>query len=1254
MKKSFERSLVALALGLCICLVAMLTGAPVSAQSTFGSLSGTVTDSSGSAIPDAQVVLTNLATSASQTLTTGGDGLYNFVNLNPGDYRLDVQKDGFKHFRREPVTIQVQQSFRIDPALEVGSVTQTVEVTGETPLLTPTTSTLGQVIEERATNEIPLNGRNVFNLITLSPGAIAQGGAGGTPVGQNPFSWGNYQVAGSFGNQSAEYLDGQPLNIGYINLPIIIPTQDSIAEFKVQYNNLGAEWGKFSGGIVNFSTKGGSNDYHGEAYEYLRNKVLNATPYNFGAISNGALSPTPTAGVNPPYVQNQYGGNFGGHIIKDKTFFFVSWEQFRLRQGGNPLTSTVPTPAELGGDFSVLCPGGFTGPGDTCPAANGIQLYDPYTSTAANPARTPYPGNQIPTAELSHAASVLAAKVYPTTGLLPGDPTNGENNFVANTSQGGNTNQVITRIDQNINSTTRLFGRFGYYGLTDLPTDPYGTGFCQDRCSELYHSKVLAIDLNHQFSATTIFDFNVAASRFVYARAPINSSYDLTQLGWPSSYNDVPAALRTPPTPAFTFPGDVGISQGAGSAIGDHNSQYNFSPQMTLIRGKHTIQFGAQVEVGYDNYFQTNIGTGGFAFNGNWTTINPTLPPGQTGFAIADFVLGLADNQGHFVNQTEGVAQVPAQTAGKQDYRAFFVADTWRLTSKLTLNLGLRYELQGTWSERFDGLSYWDPKATNATVTGCDGTAGSACTGDVFAVETGRNHTRNNLPLDKKAFSPRIGAAYSLDQKTVIRAGYGIFYVPNFVSFGLNPDNDVLSLATTAFTATTTGFVGAPASTLDASNCSATGPTFAQFTCATPGPFGADGIILAPGRNAQPSVSSFVAKNGNPTVAPFFNPKYAYVQQYNLDVQRQLPYGIFVDVAYAGSHGVNLAQYSTNIDQIPDSFLPTAQAQYDPTLTNPLQNVTIAQQIVNPLAGGGNATIDSTAPHSNGLITAGQLDRPYPQYQGLSLAGQGGYGSSYNSLQATVTKKFQGGGTLLAAYTNAKLLTNTDSLTSWLEGSTGGVGQIQDYNNPRGERSLSSQDVSQRLVISYVYDLPFGHGQKYMGDSTGVVNKLVSGWGVDGITTFQKGFPLKFTYAGTTALEGLGLGISNIRPSVIAGCDKSSPAGGKIAKLGEAFNTGCFETPPQFGYGTEARVDPSLRASGINNWDLAIFKRTQFGPDDKLGLEFRTEFFNAFNRTQFGFPGTSFLDSPTANSFGQITSQQNNPRLIQFGLKFAF
>src|SRR5580693_4847758 len=336
MNKSANRFPFVLAVGICICLAAMLMGSPLSAQSTFGSISGSVADASGSAVPDAQVTLTSAATSAKQNYTTGGDGLYSFVNLNPGEYRLDVEKAGFKHYKRESVVVQVQQAVRIDAVMEVGAVSQTVEVTAETPLLTPTDTSLGQVIDQRATNEIPLNGRNVFNLITLSPAAIAQGGSGGSQVGQNPFSWGNYQVGGSFGNESAEYLDGQPVNIGYINLPVLIPDQDAVAEFKVQYNNLGPEWGKFAGGVVNLSTKGGSNQFHGEAYEYLRNKVLNSRPF-FSA-------------TNPPYVQNQYGATVGGPVIKDKTFFFFAWDAYRQR-ASTVFTTTVPTVAERGGVF---------------------------------------------------------------------------------------------------------------------------------------------------------------------------------------------------------------------------------------------------------------------------------------------------------------------------------------------------------------------------------------------------------------------------------------------------------------------------------------------------------------------------------------------------------------------------------------------------------------------------------------------------------------------------------------------------------------------------------------------------------------------------------------------------------------------------------------------------------------------------------------------------------------------------------------
>jgi hypothetical protein len=1211
----------------------------LNAQSTYGSISGTVTDQSGAAVVDAPVTLTNVGTGEKRTENSGSDGHFTFVNLFPGQYRIDIEKQGFKHFAHPDITVQVQQDTHVDAPLTVGQVSETVEVTSQTPLLQTESSSLGQVVEQRKADELPLNGRNIFNLITVSPAAVAQGGSGGSPVGQNPFSWGNYQVGGSFANQGAQYLDGQPLNIGYINLPIVIPTQDSVGEFKVQYNNLGAEWGKFSGGVVNLSTKSGTNAWHGSAYEYFRNKVLNANEY-FNKQHQLASGEKNTA---PPWTQNQYGVQVGGPVIKDKTFFYVSWEQYRQRTG-SPFTTTVPAAGMLNGDFSSLCTApaveggaGGTFVGGLCSVTSG-RIYDPY-SVDASGNRTAYMNNQIPASEFSTATTVLWKKYFPAANL--GGVVN---NFLSAAPAGGNTNEFVARGDQNITGNTRLFGRFSYFGLTDLPVNPFGTGLCLDRCAEKYHSKLLVFGVNHVFTPTTILDVNFGATRFVYGRTPLLNGFDLTTLGWPATYNSPPSTMRTPPTPAFPFPSDVGKSQG-NSAIGDHNTQYNITPAFTLIRGKHTIQTGAQFEYGLDNYFQTNIASGAFAFGGNWTTSSNSLA--NTNFAFADFLLGLSQNSGSFVNQTEGVAQVPAQTKGLQVYRAFYADDTWHVTPKLTLNLGLRYELQGTWSDAYDRLSYWDPTVTNATATGCAG-AGTPCMGDAFLVKTGRNGSRNNIPMDKKAFSPRLGLAYALDSKTVIRAGYGIFYIPNYVSFGLNPDNDVVNLASTPLHATNDSFI-TPAAMLDGFGCGfGVSPSVFtprgknSFGCAQSGPFGNSGIIAPPGRNfaglATPNISSFVLANGSPTLAPYFgisghsNPKYGYVEQWNFDVQRQLPGGFFADVAYAGSHGVHLQQYSTNVNQLSDTLWSQAAA--------------LITQVQNNMKGNPNPSL------SGATVAAGQLERPYPQYNGLNLGGYGCCGSSYNSLQATVTRRFQGGGTLLVAYTNAKLMSNTDTLTSWLEGPTGGVPGVQDWNNLKGERSLSAQDVSQRLVISYVLDLPFGHGRRYLSSMSGFANGAVSGWGIDGITTFQRGFPLKISYANQTPLEKANLGVSNIRPNVVPGCSRKGSR-----TLSQWFNTSCFAAPPDWGAGTESRVDPVLRGPGINNWDFALFKRTNIG--ERVGVEFRTEFFNIFNHPYFSMPGTGFAGSATANGFGQITSTiqggvASPERLIQFALKVVF
>jgi hypothetical protein len=1212
MKKLHFGYVLAFGLALCFCVTSIFSP-PLSAQTTYGAIAGAVTDPSGAAIADAQVSLTNLGTAEKRSQASGPDGLYDFVNLIPGRYRIDAEKTGFKRIARPEIVVEVGQSARIDLTMQVGEVTQTVEVSGETPQLQLETSSLGQVVEERKANELPLNGRNVFNLISLAPSVVPQGSAGGTPVGVNPFGWGNYQVNGSFGNESAEYLDGQPLNIGYINLPVVIPTQDSIQEFKVQTSNLGADWGKFSGGVINLSTKSGTNSLHGAAYEYLRNKVLDANDFFLNKNGN----------KRPPFTQNQFGANAGGPIVvphvydgRDKTFWFFSWEGFRLRTG-TAFTTTVPTPAEEAGNFSAIATpikdpcGGTVAAAVACPG---------YTGPA-----TTFAGNQIPTARLN-PTSLALLKYFPAANSsgAPGPDGTTINNYTTATSGGGNQNQVVGRLDQNLGTNQHIFFRYTYWNVLDLPVDPLGTGLCADRCSEKYYSHAAAVGYNYTLTPSTILGVNASLSRFGYNRAPINTGFDLTSIGWPAQYNAaVPSIARTPPTPCvLNFADNIMCTQGQ-SFIQDRNTQINFTPSVTLVRGRHTLKLGFQLEVGRDNYAQTNVASGAFAFCGS----------GQacfTGFSFADFLLGYADNPSNVENHFFGQAVVPALVAGQQIYKGFYADDTYRVTNKLTLNLGLRYDLQGPWSERFNRLSYFDPSAQNwlsnpsstAGLANVPGLAGVR--GDVFLVKPNGG---NSIPLDKTNISPRVGFAYSVDPKTVVRGGYGIFFIPNYVSFGLNPNNDLVNDATTSYNGTINGTV--PINTINTPFLPSIVPPVGR-TLGTQG--------------TQQYATQVVQ---NPTVANLANHPAGYVQQWNLNFQRDLPGRFFVSAAYVGSKGTHLESYSQQINQIGDNFLSQAAtqcaAQTAVTGTRcDATGVTVLQSVTNPF-------FDPTTGTAYALGTAttnvGQLDRPYPQYTGLSLAGQGSYDSTYHSLQLTVERRFASAGSLLVAYTNSKLISDTDTLTNWLET---GAGAIQDNNNLKGERSLSSQDVPQRLVISYVLDLPFGHGRRYLSGASGIMDKVVGGWGVDGVTIFQSGFPLVITNSNPNFATLFGGGS---RPNVVQGCKTSSPMSGS-AKLGEWFNTGCFSAPADFTFGNEPRTDSTLRSDGVRNFDFSLFKRTRFGPDERMGLEFRTEFFNLFNRTQFAPPNTSFGSA----TFGQVTSTYpgTNPRLIQFGLKFVF
>ena len=740
------------------------------AQSTYGTLTGAVLDAAGAVVPGAAVTLTNTGTEEKQTQKTGDTGLYSFVNLNPGQYRLAVEKTGFKHVDRENVVIQVQQTTRLDITLPVGGASETVTVTSDVPLLQVETSSLGQVVEERNADELPLNGRNVFSLVEVAPSVVMQGQAGATATGQNPFSWGNFQIGGAFANQSAEYLDGQPLNIGYINLPILIPTQDSVGEFKVQTNDIGPEWGKVAGGVLNLSTKSGSNNFHGEAYEYIRNKVLNANDFFSNDPNLHIVNGVPTKLARPPWIQNQFGGNAGGRIFKDKTFFFYSYEGFRLRSSA-PWTSTVPTADVVsaiknGQDVNLsglLTANELTQIVDPCgdmlqttptPGSGGLGVGGCASGTTTNSA-VPFANNTIPAARINQTAKALI-------DLWPA-PTNSEqlNNYTSSYALGGNQNQNIVRIDHKINDAQHLFGRFSQWNNLNQPEDPLGTGLCLDRCTETMTSKGVALGYNYVFTPNIIGNLDISATRFNYLRTPKNSGFDFTTIGWNPAFNtEVESSERTPPTLGVLGESDNVMSTQGQSYIVDHDTQYWISPTLTLVRGRHTIQVGYQDEITLDNYAQSNIISGYLGFDGTYT--------GNPGFGFADYLLGWATNPEQVGNHFYGTAVIPNLVAGKQKLLAGFASDTFHTTSKLTLNLGLRYEYQSPWSERHNRQSYFDPTAVDPLASQEVGTLNgptSAVLGAVRLVASSTRSSRYNLDENRIGIAPRIGFAYSFNPK---------------------------------------------------------------------------------------------------------------------------------------------------------------------------------------------------------------------------------------------------------------------------------------------------------------------------------------------------------------------------------------------------------------------------------------------------------------------------------------------------------
>jgi hypothetical protein len=1163
-------------------LICCYLTAPIFGQTFYGSIVGTVTDQSQAVVAGANVTLTNTGTAEVRTEQTDTNGNYQFVNLVPGVYRVDIDNPGFKHLTHDQVQVQVQAAVRVNAALEVGDVGQKVEVSGQAGLLQTETSSLSQVVEGRTVQEMPLNGRNVMNLVALVPGVIAQGGASGTPTGQNISAWGNYQIGGGFGNQSAAFLDGAPLNTAYNNAVDLVPTQDSIQEFRVQTNNLGPEFSRFAGGVINMTTKSGTNEFHGTGYEFLRNKVLNSNTFFNNRSGIGT----------PAFTQNQFGADVGGPVIKDKTFFFVSYEGFRLRQGDSILTS-VPTAAFRAGDFSNLR------------SSSGalIPIYDPLTTcgyynngacaTGQTTLRTPFPNNMIPVSRFDPTAQIL--KNLWALPNLPGNQYTDVNNYAINAPEGGNNDEFNGRFDQILSTKQRVFGRYTRWTDLNLPVDGYAAaqkaaGLPQTGTTVSWQPMQAVLGDTYTFTPNTVGDIRLSLLRFTYGSVPQSlgaPSADLTKYGWPASLNNTETWPQIPYPTVQNFT-DFGQEVTGTTA----NNVITFAPSITHIKGRHTIKAGIDLRVSQFNFGKSNQAGGVFNFDNIFTSANP-VTPGSTGYGFASFLLGFgATGELSGVTGSPNGLQTDALTASQFKYQGYYVSDTFQVAKKLTLNYGVRWDIPGAYTERYNRATILLPNAASPL----DQQTGLSTMGELGLVNTPQSPGGRGITVEHwKLFAPRVGIAYRLTDKTVIRTGYGIFFLPSDLYMSSAPWSSPVNMITTPWVSTlNSGYTP-------------------NATLSNPFP---NGLLQPPGRN--PDFQSLLY--GGSISSPLANQRYPYVQQWNFNIERQITDTLMVEAAYAGSRGVHIIAASGQLDQLPDQDL---------ALGTKLQ-----QQVPNPFYG-----LISTGTLANATVQEGQLLLPFPQYSSVSATTPSNRDSSYDALQMKMEKRFHGGGTVLVAYTWAKLLSDTDTVTSWLDP----TGTIQDYNNLRLERSLSGSDVPQHVVISYVNDLPIGKGHRLLGNVSGFSDKLVSGWGINGVTTFQRGTPLGIS----SATNITGAYNAGSRPNVNASCDKTI-SGSATSRLTEWFNTACFTATPAFTFGSEPRFDPTLRNEGIDNWDFAVFKNTSI--TERVRLQFRTEFFNIFNRVQFASPGLT----QGSSSFGIISSQSNSPRLIQFALRTSF
>jgi hypothetical protein len=1190
----------------------LLLGVSAAAQEFRGSINGRVTDASGGAVPGAEVTITNLATNTTTTTKTNESGEYTALYLTPGRYTVTVEAKGFKKLVRQNIEVRVGDKLALDLVLDVGEVQETVSVTSEAPLLQTNTASAGQVIDRRRISELPLSDGNPFVLSRLAPGITYTGDL----KFSRPFdNAGTSSVVTDGAPGRNEFtLDGTPnmASGGGLGRVAFVPPADAVQEFKVETANFDAQQGHTAGANINVTLKSGTNDFHGTVYEFVRNDVLSGNDFFINASPSSPKDENGKA-KRSALRYNRYGATVGGPILlprfgeggpallngRNRSFFFFAYEGLK-DVFPEPGQFTVPTLAERNGDLSALL-------------SQGIVIYDPLTARRRADGRierTPFPNNVIPQSRLSPIA-LNYLKFYP----LPNQPgdAQGRNNYISPNPRSDTFHSESVRVDHTFTEKQRAFFRYTHNNRREARGNWTGVvNGIRPTGNFLFRiNNGATYDHVYTISPTTIFNFRAGFSRFWEPNVRQHQGeFNPASLGFSARTASFFGGASY--LPRFRIRDDDGPFSPLGDSFagGTSFNIYSVQPTVTKIIGDHSLRIGYDFRAYRENSRPSLHAAGRYDFGTDFTRQLDNSPSAAIGQELAAFLLG---------QPTGGLIDRSAFRSNQTLYQGAFVQDDWKVTRRLTLNLGLRYEFEGATTERYNrNIRGFDTTSSNPIEAAARAAYAAAfaanpslfpITPDNFRVRGGllfaTEAERGFYRADKNNFQPRIGFAYQWGEKTVVRGGWAIYTVP-FVMEGIQQPG--FSQATQIVPSLDTGLT---------------------FRANLFDPF-PDGVADPPG--ASLGLATFLGRDID--FFPVDGVRNGQAQRWELSVQRELPGQWLVELSYVGNRGYDLltginSNDNVVINAIPRQYLSTRPVRDDAVINFLTTNVPNPFRGLPQVAGTGL---------SGNTVQRQQLLRPFPEFGRIRTRRFDG-SSIYHGGQLRVERRFTRGYTILSSYTWSKYLERVSFLNE----------TDTDY-----EKRISRDDVTHRLVVSGIWELPFGRGRRFGNNWRGAPDAVLGGWQVQAIWQTQSGRPLDLSDRNV---------FYNGDPSKLRANISGSTLNRTFDTSGFYFSDAQVQTngvvdpakqrnDPRINLANNIRTFPTrlpgFRGQPLNLWDISVIKNIAFTETVKFQL--RGEFLNAFNHPQFEDPNTD----PRNSNFGRVTGQNNLPRNVQIGLKLLF